>query len=55
MPVDDFKKNMEDEYETYIKDGIIYEKTVDLIYNEAKKKKPSKKTKAKDDEKNKDE
>lgn len=49
MSVEDLKKNMNDESTEYIKDGVIYEKTVDLIYENAKKKKPSKKAKKEDE------
>ncbi len=43
MKVEEYKKNLNDEYTAYIKDGIIYEKTIDFIYGNAVKSKAAKK------------
>lgn len=43
MKVEDYKKNLNDEYTSYMKDGIVYEKTIDFIYNKAVKTKAAKK------------
>lgn len=43
MPVEDYKKNLNDEYTSYMKDGIVYEKTIDYIYDNAVKTKAVKK------------
>jgi trigger factor len=45
MSVEDYKKNLNDEYMEYMKDGIVYEKTVDLIYEKAVKSKKAAKGK----------
>lgn len=47
MKVEDYKKNLNDEYTSYMKDGIVYEKTIDFIYNKAVKTKAAKKETAK--------
>lgn len=43
MTVEDYKKNLNDEYMSYMKDGIVYEKTIDFIYDNAVKTKAAKK------------
>jgi len=43
MKVEDYKKNLNDEYTSYMKDGIVYEKTIDFIYDNAVKVKAAKK------------
>ncbi len=51
MSVEDYQKNLNDEYTEYMKDGIVYEKTVNLIYeNAVKAKKQTKKAAAKKDD-----
>lgn len=51
MSVEDYKKNLNDEYTEYMKDGIVYEKTVNLILeNAVKTKKTTKKKTAKKDD-----
>jgi len=47
MKVEDYKKNLNDEYTSYMKDGIVYEKTIDFIYEKAVKAKAAKKETAK--------
>ena len=46
MSVEDYRKNLNDEYLEYMKDGIVYEKTVDLIFEKAVKTKKAAKGKA---------
>ncbi|MBN1624424.1 MAG: trigger factor [Clostridia bacterium] len=45
MSVEDYKKNLNDEYIEYMKDGIVYEKTVDLIFEKSVKSKKTAKSK----------
>lgn len=45
MDVEDYKKNLNEEYMEYMKDGIVYEKTMDLIYSNAVKTKKAAKAK----------
>ena len=51
MKVEEYKKNLNDEDKSYMKDGIVYEKTIDFIYDNAIKTKATKKEKAKKEEK----
>lgn len=44
MAVDEYKKNLNEEYTAYMKDGIVYEKTIDFIYDNAVITKAAKKT-----------
>ncbi|MDX1358503.1 MAG: trigger factor [Clostridia bacterium] len=43
MKVEEYKKNLNDEYLSYMKDGIVYEKTIDFIYDNSVKTKAAKK------------
>lgn len=51
MKVEDYKNNLNDEYESYMKDGIVYEKTIDFIYDNSVKTKAAKKETVKKEEK----
>jgi len=51
MKSEDYKKNLNDEYVEYMKDGIVYEKTVGFVFENAVKKKASKSSKGKTSEK----
>ncbi|MBN2557558.1 MAG: trigger factor [Clostridia bacterium] len=49
MKPEDYRKNLNEEYMSYMKEGIVYEKTIDFIYDNAVKTKKAKKA-ARDDE-----
>lgn len=44
MSVEDYKKDLNDDNMSYLDEGIVYEKTIDLIYENAVKTKAAKKT-----------